>query len=145
MRYALLSILILTLSGCSIIYRLPTRQGNVIEQKKLDQLKLGMTRQQVVYLMGTPLAASPFNNNRWDYVGYYKSPRGKVSQRTVSLFFDGDKLDKMKGVQLAGNDKGVELPDTETLLEQAKKDKTDKSRAESEAGKSAGITVQPPR
>src|SRR3546814_6943005 len=51
------------------------------------QLKLGMTHEQVHYLIGTPIAASAFRPNRWDYVGYYKSPRGEVTERIVSLYF----------------------------------------------------------
>ena len=84
MRSILISLLVLGLSGCSIIYKLPTRQGNVIEQKQLDQLQVGMTREQVKFLMGTPIASDPFRGERWDYFGYYKSPRGQVSTRTVT-------------------------------------------------------------
>jgi outer membrane protein assembly factor BamE len=51
--------------------------------------------------MGTPVAASPFRDDRWDYTGYYKSPRGKVYSRTVTLFFDGNALARMEGVKLA--------------------------------------------
>jgi outer membrane protein assembly factor BamE len=59
MRPILLSILVLSLSACSIVYKLPTRQGNVIEQKQLDQLQLGMSKDQVKFLLGTPIASDP--------------------------------------------------------------------------------------
>ncbi len=88
----------LSLSACSLVFKLPTRQGNVIEQKQLDQLKVGMTREQVTYLMGTPIAASPFRSDRWDYLGYYKSPRGVENNRMVTLFFEKDTLARMEGV-----------------------------------------------
>lgn len=107
MRLAIRSILVallsLSLSGCFLVYKLPTRQGNVIDQKQFDLLKVGQTREQVKFLLGTPIATSPFRNDRWDYFGYYKDPRGKVSTRTISLFFAGDKLDRMEGVQIASN------------------------------------------
>lgn len=131
-------------SGCSLIYKLPTRQGNVIEQKQLDQLKLGMTPDQVKFLLGTPIAASPYDPNRWDYFGYYKSPRGKIARRTVTLEFDKGRLSDMQGVQLASNDKLLDTPDVETLTKQENKDRTDKSRAESEAGKDTGINIPTP-
>ncbi|MEC9363711.1 MAG: outer membrane protein assembly factor BamE, partial [Pseudomonadota bacterium] len=67
MRLVFLLVCACALAGCQIIYKLPTRQGNVIEQKQLDQLQTGMTREQVLFLMGTPLAASPFREDRWDY------------------------------------------------------------------------------
>ena len=102
-RSILVSLLALSLSGCFLVYKLPTRQGNVIDQKQFDLLKVGQTREQVKFLLGTPIATSPFRNDRWDYFGYYKDPRGKVSTRTISLFFAGDKLDRMEGVQIASN------------------------------------------
>lgn len=110
------------LSGCSLVYKLPTRQGNVIEQKQLDKLEIGMTRDQVKFVMGTPLAASPFRDDRWDYVGYYKSPRGKESARTVSLYFESGLLARMDGVAADKKKDALEEPDVETLLEQDKKD-----------------------
>jgi len=102
-RSILVSLLALSLSGCFLVYKLPTRQGNVIDQKQFDLLKVGQTREQVKFLLGTPIATSPFRTDRWDYFGYYKDPRGKLSTRTISLFFAGDKLDRMEGVQIASN------------------------------------------
>ncbi len=109
-----------SLAGCAswfdaLAYKLPTRQGNVIEQKQLDQLKVGMTPDQVRFLLGTPLATSPFRDERWDYVGYYKSPRGQVSSRTVSLFFENGVVARMDGTTLAAGDRAkaqaLETPD----------------------------------
>lgn len=99
MRFLLLAVLAAALSGCNLIYKLPTRQGNVIEQKEIDQLKVGMTRDQVRFLLGTPLAASTAQPARWDYLGYYKNPRGGLFQRTVSLYFDGDTLARIVGAE----------------------------------------------
>jgi len=91
-------------SGCAVVYRLPTRQGNVIEQKQLDQLRTGMTQDQVHFLLGTPIAANSFQPQRWDYFGYYKPPRGSTVTRDVTLFFDGDKLARIEGAEpIAGN------------------------------------------
>src|ERR1700747_1211960 len=130
MRSILLSLLVLGLCGCSIIYKLPTRQGNIIEQKQLDQLQVGMTRDQVKFLLGTPIATSPFRVERWDYFGYYKSPRGDISTRTVSLYFDDNKLARMDGAQIAsaGSTKNVGTPDVDTLAKEVQKDENEKSR-----------------
>jgi outer membrane protein assembly factor BamE len=143
MRSILLSILVLALTGCSIIYKLPTRQGNVIEQKQLDQLQIGMTKDQVKFLLGTPIASDPFRQERWDYFGYYKSPRGKVSSRTVTLWFDDNKLAKMDGVQLASNDQNVGTPDVDTLAKQVKKDESEKSRNTGK-DKDSGVAIPTP-
>lgn len=143
MRAILLSFLVFGLAGCSIIYKLPTRQGNVIEQKQLDQLQVGMTRDQVKFLLGTPIATSPFRTERWDYFGYYKSPRGQVSARTVSLYFDDNKLARMEGAKLAGDDKNVGTPDVDTLAKEVRKDESEKSRNKGK-DKDTGVAIPTP-
>jgi len=122
----------LSLSACSLVFKLPTRQGNIMEQKQLDQLKVGMTRQQVTYLLGTPIAASPFRNDRWDYLGYYKSPRGVENNRTVTLYFEGDVLARMEGIAAPATDesqpKGLS---SAAIYKQQKAEKNEDSRADS--------------
>lgn len=126
------------ISGCQIVYKLPTRQGNVIEQKQLDQLRLGMNREQVEYLLGSPIATDPFRDDRWNYLGYYKSPRGDVSKRIVTLHFEGELLAQMEGVaDPNGKDKALENPDVETILQQEKKDKQQTGSRE------AGVILTP--
>jgi outer membrane protein assembly factor BamE len=63
----------------------------------LAQLKPGMTRDHVRFVLGSPLVVNAFRNNRWDYVYRFKSGRGEVLQRTVSVFFDGDQFDRIEG------------------------------------------------
>lgn len=143
MRVFLIILAAFSLSACQLIYKLPTRQGNVIEQKQLDQLKVGMTREQVKFLLGTPVAASPFESQRWDYVGYYKSPRGKVSNRVVSLYFDQNTLARMEGTEAPKQDAALDSPDVETVIEQEKKAETEKTREESEQNRESGVTLTP--
>ena len=123
MRVLLLSLALCALTGCGIIYKLPTRQGNVIEQRDLAKLKPGMTRDQVKFVMGTPLAATPFRADRWDYVGYYKSPRGDVTQRTVSMYFDGDLLSRMEGVEPKAGDAALSNPDADAVIKADEQDR----------------------
>jgi outer membrane protein assembly factor BamE len=130
-----------TLAGCGIVYKLPTRQGNVIEQKQLDQLKQGMTREQVKFLMGTALAASPFRQDRWDYVGYYKTPRGKLYTRTVSLYFENDKLARMDGIRPEGEDDNLESPDMQSVIDQEKKARREAQRAKDDKEQSGGVNI----
>lgn len=141
MRVLLLSLLLIGLSGCQIIYKLPTRQGNVIEQRDLDKLKPGMTRDQVKFVMGTPLAATPFRADRWDYVGYYKSPYGEVTQRTVTAFFDGDQLTRLEGAEAAKGDGALSKPDADAVI---KADAQDRAAAERSArDNDSDIVVNP--
>ncbi len=145
MRPVLLAILLLAVAGCSIVYRLPTRQGNVIDQKQLDLLQVGQTREQVRFLLGTPIASSPFRGDRWDYFGYYKDPRGKVSSRTVSLFFENEKLARMDGVKLAGAEKALDTPDIDRIVKEQKKDEKEKERSEADKEHESGVIIQQPK
>jgi outer membrane protein assembly factor BamE len=139
MRSVVALLLLLPLAGCELVYKLPTRQGNVIEQKELDTLKVGMTREQVKFVLGTPIATSTLRDDRWDYFGYYKPPRGKPFSRTVSLYFEGEILARMEGVEPVAN--GSTEPDVKTLEKEQKKAATEAERAKDE--KDTGI-LKPP-
>jgi outer membrane protein assembly factor BamE len=135
MRVLLCSLMVLTLAalgGCQLVYKLPTRQGNVIEQKKLDQLALGMSREQVRFLLGTPLAADPYNEDRWDYLGFYRAPRGTTTERVVTLYFEGDRLARMEGVDNSSRNLGGNTT-LEAVVDAEEKRLLEKERAESEA------------
>lgn len=88
--------LVASLSACAV-FKLPTIQGNVIEQKQVDQLEIGMTPDQVRFLLGSPLVQGSFDPNRWDYVYYYRSPAGKEAQRTLNLYFEDERLARIVG------------------------------------------------
>lgn len=76
-------------SGC--VYRQSISQGNLIEQEDLDQVEVGMTRNQVRFLLGTPMIDDPFHRDRWDYVYYLKVGREDASfKRWISIFFEDD-------------------------------------------------------
>lgn len=129
MRFLLIAFLGLSLTACNLVFKLPTRQGNVIEQKQLDQLKPGMTREQVTYLMGTPIAASPFRSDRWDYIGYYKSPRGKISNRTVTVFFENEVVSRIDGAAAAATVSSPKADDAAAIFKQQKKEQNEDERS----------------
>ena len=130
MRFLLIALLGLSLTACNLVFKLPTRQGNVIEQKQLDQLRIGMTRGQVTYLMGTPIAASPFRTDRWDYIGYYKSPRDKISNRTVTIYFENELVSRLEGIATAeAANSSPKTPDASAIFKQQKKEKNEDERS----------------
>jgi outer membrane protein assembly factor BamE len=88
-------LLCLTLSACFIRpYKMDIQQGNAVEYAQLEKLKPSMTRSQVRYALGTPLVADPFHPDRWDYL-YIERKKGRlVEYRRLTLFFDGDKLQR---------------------------------------------------
>jgi outer membrane protein assembly factor BamE len=90
----------LIVTGCSSfpwVYRIDVQQGNVISQEKLNQVKPGMTKRQVRFLMGTPLIEDPFNQNRWDYVYTNQPGHEKRTEKQVTMYFHGDQLARIEG------------------------------------------------
>ncbi|MEO8160317.1 MAG: outer membrane protein assembly factor BamE [Arenimonas sp.] len=85
------------LSGCNFIYRQPVFQGNLLEKSDVEQLKPGMTRAQVVSLVGTPPIADPFHQERWDYIATERRRHGKTDIKDLTLWFEGDVLARMEG------------------------------------------------
>jgi outer membrane protein assembly factor BamE len=78
-------------------YRMDIQQGNYISQEMISQLKIGMTKEQVRYVLGTPLVADIFHADRWDYV-YYKDPRrGTREGRKIAVVFENGKLARVTG------------------------------------------------
>ena len=108
-RLAVLALLATLASGC--VYRMDIQQGNYLEGKTVDQLAVGMTRSQVRYLLGTPLASDPFTKDRWDYIYYLKKGRTRhVDSRRVTVYFDGEKvakLDKPNAAEAAAQEKSL--------------------------------------
>jgi outer membrane protein assembly factor BamE len=73
-------------SGC--VYRAAISQGNLIKQEDLDQAEVGMTQNQIRFLLGTPMIDDPFSRDRWDYIYYLKIGRNDAGQkRWVSVYF----------------------------------------------------------
>lgn len=86
------------ISGCGILYKQPIYQGNLIEKTAADQLQAGMSKQQVMTLLGTPSIADPFHHERWDYTASERTNRrGTVEVKNLTLWFEGDALTKWEG------------------------------------------------
>jgi outer membrane protein assembly factor BamE len=85
-------------------YRPDVHQGNIITQEMVDQLRIGMTRDQVRFMLGTPLLVSEFRKDRVDYVYYLNPRRGQVQNRRLTLFFKDSKLDRFDNDPMPGED-----------------------------------------
>jgi outer membrane protein assembly factor BamE len=99
MSRALLFALALLVSGCGWLapYRIDIQQGNYLSQEMVAQLKRGMTKDQVRFVLGTPLVTDIFHAERWDYVYQFDRPGQPLVQRRLAVFFDDGKLDRLEG------------------------------------------------
>ena len=97
---------IATVAGCQLLpenaqlrsYRVLVQQGNLIEENKVDALKINMSKKQVIFLMGEPIVSNIFDKNRWDYVYYRKRDPEKTKLSIISIFFEEEKIIGMKRI-----------------------------------------------
>ena len=102
-------------SGCFLYYRPDIQQGNILTEDMLTQLKPGMSRRQVRYVLGTPLVNDPFHAERWDYPYYLqKTMDGEILQRIVTIIFQGDTVVEVRNLPAAPDPKPN--PDQESRL-----------------------------
>ena len=103
--FLLLAALALALAGgCSVPripgitpYKMDIQQGKYVSQEMVSQLRPGMSKEQVRFLLGTPLLTDIFHGERWDYVYWREDAAGKREQRKLAVFFDDGKLARLDG------------------------------------------------
>ena len=97
------ALLIVAVSGCTAVtdfvkpYRIDVRQGNYITQDMVSQLKPGMSREQVRFVLGAPLLVDVFHSDRWDYVYRFQPGKGKLQERRLTVIFEDGKLARLDG------------------------------------------------
>lgn len=80
------------LTGCSLVdrwvYRPDINQGNYVTKDAIELLQVGQSKEQVVFIMGSPMLTSSFGGNVWYYVFRQQPQHGNVSQITYAVYFD---------------------------------------------------------
>jgi outer membrane protein assembly factor BamE len=86
------------LGGCA--YKITIQQGNFLDEELIDQVEIAMTRQQVQFLLGTPMVADPFHAERWDYLYYVISGkrRRRVEQGHFIVYFENDEVSSVERI-----------------------------------------------
>ena len=116
-------LLVTAFSACSSVprivneYKIDIQQGNVLTQDMVSQLRPGLTKDQVRFILGTPVLMDMFHANRWDYIyRLQKGSTGVVEMRKFSTFFNADdKLIRVSGDVTAAQTSDVAtLPDSKT-------------------------------
>ncbi len=101
LRNLLLACTVLGLTACSNwIYRIDVPQGNFLEQKDVDKLRVGMTKEQVIYVLGRPVLQDSFDHDTWYYLYDMKrgmQDRGKDFRKQLIVHFNQDKIASVTG------------------------------------------------
>lgn len=93
-RTSLIAI-VLSLSACSSwVYRIDIPQGNFLEQKSIDKIQVAMTKEQVKFILGSPIMIDSFDTDTWNYVYRFKSGRSEDlnMQKSFIIKFEDDRL-----------------------------------------------------
>jgi outer membrane protein assembly factor BamE len=132
-------------------YRVTIVQGNFVSSEAAAKLRVGMTRDEVRNVIGTPLLTDMFHPERWDYIFYFK--RGStavVEERRLVVFFQGDTVTSWTGADNLPTEQDlIAMIDGDrrekNLLEQKKAAGSDAkaARVEDAAGASAPVATRP--
>ena len=95
-------LLAISLTGCGSThwgfpYRPTVQQGNWVTSEQVSKLEVGMTRDQVRFVLGTPTLQDAFHADRWDYPFYNQPGYGKDELRKFTVWFQDDKLVRWDG------------------------------------------------
>ncbi len=95
-KLVVLSVVLAGLIACSGVnfsqwhfpYMMEVDQGNYITESQFKQLKVGMTKDQVTFVIGHPLTQYMFDLNRWDFI--YQDYQNEQLEKSymISTFFD---------------------------------------------------------
>ncbi|MBZ9612575.1 outer membrane protein assembly factor BamE [Rheinheimera maricola] len=97
-KIVVLAIGLASLSACSSwVYRIDIPQGNFLEQKDINKLRVAMTKEQVRYVLGSPVADNAFDNDTWHYFYALRGGRGTNFEKQLIVEFKDDKLQDIKG------------------------------------------------
>ena len=100
-------------------YRIDVRQGNWVDQEMVSQLKPGQTRDQVRFILGSPLVSDMFHADRWDYIYRFQPGRGEAEQRRLIVYFQDEKLVRVGGDVVADDGRRVESKPVNQVIDVA--------------------------
>jgi outer membrane protein assembly factor BamE len=101
MKRLALSTILLTGAAllCGCVYKMNIQQGNYLVADSVSQLKEGMTRSQVRFLLGTPMVPDAFDESRWDYYYFFSSRRlNEPLKRRLTVYFQEDKVQRIENL-----------------------------------------------
>ena len=114
--------------GLPKVHKIDIQQGNVVEQDQINQLRPNMTKEQVRFILGTPMLKDAFHANRWDYIFRFKPGYGQIEKKQASLYFnESDKLINIKGTFRPGDEAEDTHITTEVIIVPLKKYEDDDS------------------
>ena len=135
-------------------YKVEVVQGNFVSKEQVAALKPGQTRQQVRDLLGTALLNDVFHANRWDYVFTIRRQGVDPQQRRLTVYFNGELLERFEGDEMPSEQEFVatldtrkrsgKVPPLEATEDQLNKFAPDKEKSDVKADTSAAAMAPLP-
>ena len=102
--YIITSLLCMLLSACTnshnmtffSVHKPSIQQGNILIEETVALLRPGLTKEQIKYLLGTPLIVDTFNDNHWDYIYRLRHGDGTLEQKGLRVIFVNDRVSKIE-------------------------------------------------
>ena len=150
MKYIIAFILLiycaLILSGCQskllTVYKIDVQQGNALATEEVDKIKVGMNREQVHFVLGSPLIVDSFHPDRWDYIYLFIPGYGEVERRQLTLIFDRNEVIDIVKQNIVADDTPIKEEDdsneereqeSETEAESTDEEKEEQEKLEEQA------------
>lgn len=95
----IISLLVILISGCgwNPVYKTEQHQGNYVTQSMINQLEPGMSKEQVRFVMGTPLLVDAYHPDQWHYLFRHRDKEANFEEKRMILHFEGNQLAHMEG------------------------------------------------
>ena len=123
-RFIITATLLTFLSACTMqVYKLKIQQGNIVTPDMLEQLKPGMSKNQVAFVMGNPVLQDSFSTRQWDYLYRLERREDNIEQYHIRVFFDqGQKYSHYEGELPEEKKEKTASPGEEKMAEDKKAD-----------------------
>ena len=124
-------IVLLMLSACGskllTVYKIDVQQGNALDAEQVEKVQIGMTKEQVQYVLGSPIITDSFHPDRWDYIYLFIPGYGDQERRHLSITFDRDEV-----IDIAKHniEAGPLMDTTDEIIEESKQKNKDKELTE---------------
>lgn len=86
----------LFISGCQIAYRPTIQQGKVIKPAQVNSIRRGMSRNQVIALLGQPVRDNVFAPNKLIYTYTIQPNHSDMREKLLIVTFTNNRVSQIK-------------------------------------------------
>ena len=74
------------------LYKPTITEGSDLDIESVKKIKIGMTKDDVINLIGTPSINDPFHQDQWDYIHHSSIDGERIAHYRLTLIFSGNFL-----------------------------------------------------